>query len=200
MPLSFLAFSQGRAAPITFARHLSLEEGASPVSHNARNTLFLVERLREMGLDLGPDSQQSSAQGELPLSTTPFETLNGSFRSESARFYTLGHKRLKFFQPSPFFHIPAVDVSRCESVSQVESALRRSWALRLRQLQSAREWLQGLGADVQLAAKGTQLLLRPKGVEGPAPRVQSCTCFVYLTEAVADTEWSGRAIRSLSSI
>ncbi len=112
------------------------------MSQNARNTVFLAQRLREMGLNLGPDSQQSSAQGELPLSSTPFETLEGSFRSESARFYTLGHNRLKFFYPSPFFHVPAVDVSRCESVSQIESALRRSWALRLRQLQSAREWLQ----------------------------------------------------------
>ncbi len=145
------------------------------MSHNARNTLFLVQRLREMGLDLGPDSQQSSAQGELPLSTTPFETLSGSFRLQSARFYTLGHNRLKFFQPSPFFHIPAVDVSRCESASQVESALRRSWAVQLRQLQSAQEWLRGLGADVKLAAKGTQLLLALTGVEGPAARVQSRT-------------------------
>ncbi len=164
-----------RRGPITSARDPSLEEGVSPVSQSARNTLFLVQRLREMGLDLGPDSQRSSAQGELPLSTTPFETLEGSFRSERARFYTLGHNRLKFFQPSPFFHVPAVDVSRCKTVSQIESALRRSWALRLRQLRSAHEWLQGLGSRVQVAGKGTQLLLRLTGVEGPPARVQSRT-------------------------
>ncbi len=145
------------------------------MTQNARNTLFLVQRLREMGLDLGPDSQQSSAQGQLPLSATPFETLEGSFRSESARFYTLGHNRLKFFQPSPFFYVPAVDVSRCESVPQIESALRRSWAMRLRQLQSAHEWLLGLCADVHVAGKGTQLLLGLTGVDGPAARVQSRT-------------------------
>ncbi len=128
-----------------------------------------------MGLELGPEAEKPSVQGELPLSATPFETLNGSFRAESARFYTLGHSRLKFFQPSPFFHVPAVDVSRCESVPQLESALRRSWALRLRQLEAAQEWLQALGAEVRVVARGTQLLLPLTGVEGPAARVQSRT-------------------------
>ena len=145
------------------------------MSQSERHTLFLVRRLREMGLDLGPEteSQGPSANGELPLSATPFDTLGGSFRAQKALFYTLGHSRLKFFQPSPFFYVPALDVSRCESAEQIEAGLRRGWALRLRQLEAAQSWLLELGADVQVAGHGTQLLLPLKGVEGPPARVLS---------------------------
>jgi DNA-binding response OmpR family regulator len=128
-----------------------------------------------MGLQLDHEAEGLSAEGELPLSTTPFETLRGSFRAERAHFYTLGHSRLKFCQPTPFFHLPAVDVSGCESIAQIESALRRAWASRSRDLYAAKAWLDGLSATMRVAARGTRLLLPLTGVDGPPAQVQSRT-------------------------
>jgi len=145
------------------------------VAHSARHTEFLAQRLRGLGLEIEHDPKRSSALGELPLEPTPFETLKGSLRPERARFYTLGHSRVKFFQPPPFFQLPAMDVSRCESSAEIESALRRAWAIHLKELRSARAWLEGLGVEPLVAGRGTLLGLPLAGVEGPPAQVQSRT-------------------------
>ena len=76
---------------------------------------------------------------------------------ERARFYTLGHNRLKFFRPPVFFDLPAVDVTRCESAHDIEAALRRTWAAALRDLAEALAWLQRLRAPTELVGGGARL-------------------------------------------
>jgi CheY-like chemotaxis protein len=126
-----------------------------------------------MGLQVAHDPEKPSAEGEMPLSTAPFETLKDPVRVDCARFYTLGYKGLKFYRPHAFFSLPSVDVSHCESRSDVESLLRQTWTAHVKELRRAREWLEQLGAKPELASKATQLLLPLSGVEGPAARVLS---------------------------
>ena len=53
-----------------------------------------------MGLELSARAEtETSVSGRLPLSPVPFETLEEPLRAPLARFYTLGHNRLKFFEP-----------------------------------------------------------------------------------------------------
>lgn len=127
------------------------------MSSAERHAEFLTERLRSFGLsvDLGPGA--ASAEGVLSLSATPFETLGRPLVVARARFYTLGHNRLKFFDPAIFFDLPALDVGRCASKSDVDFALRRAWAAQMRALGEALTWLQRLHAQTQLVAGGARL-------------------------------------------
>ena len=122
-----------------------------------RHAAFLTERLRAFGLSTQLESGNTSAEGVLPLGPTQFETLGRPFVVSRARFYTLGHNRLKFFDPAIFFDLPAVDVGRCASKYDVESALRRAWATQMRALGEALVWLQRLRAQTQLVAGGARL-------------------------------------------
>ena len=76
----------------------------------ARHTRFLVKRLHEIGLEAKHAEGETFAQGDLPLSPTPFQTLDRPFVISSARFYTLGHQKLKFHRPAVFFDLPAIDM------------------------------------------------------------------------------------------
>jgi CheY-like chemotaxis protein len=127
------------------------------MSSAERHAEFLTQRLRGFGLAVELARGDTSAEGELPLSSTPFETLHRPLLIERARFYTLGHNRLKFFRPPVFFDLPAVDVTRCESAHDVETALRRAWATALRDLGEALAWLQRLRAPTELVAGGARL-------------------------------------------
>jgi CheY-like chemotaxis protein len=122
-----------------------------------RHAEFLAERLRAFGLSVELAPGSSSAEGVLPLAATPFETLGRSLVLSRARFYTLGHNRLKFYDPAIFFDLPAVDIGRCNSKADVESALRRAWALQMRSLAEALSWLKRLDARTQLVAGGARL-------------------------------------------
>jgi CheY-like chemotaxis protein len=122
-----------------------------------RHAEFLTERLRAFGLSMHLDSGGASAEGVLGLAPTPFETLGRPLVVARARFYTLGHNRLKFFDPAIFFDLPALDVGRCNSKHDVESALRRAWAAQMRALGEALVWLQRLHAPTQLVAGGARL-------------------------------------------
>jgi CheY-like chemotaxis protein len=127
------------------------------MSSAERHAEFLSGRLRAFGLsvELGPGAV--SAEGALALSATPFETLGRPLVVARARFYTLGHNRLKFFDPAIFFDLPALDVGRCASKADVESALRRAWAGQMHALGEALTWLQRLRAQTQLVAGGARL-------------------------------------------
>jgi CheY-like chemotaxis protein len=122
-----------------------------------RHAEFLAQRLRAFGLGIELQRGGSSGEGELPLGPTPFETLGRPLVVERVRFYTLGHNRLKFFEPPVFFDLPALDVTRCESAADIESALRRTWAAVVRDLGEALSWLERLHAPTQLVAGGARL-------------------------------------------
>jgi CheY-like chemotaxis protein len=127
------------------------------MSFAERHAEFLAERLRGFGLRIELSRGSTSAEGELSLASTPFETLHRPIVIERARFYSLGHNRLKFFRPVVFFDLPAVDVTRCESATDIEAALRRAWAASLRDLGEALAWLQRLRAPTELVAGGARL-------------------------------------------
>ncbi len=127
------------------------------MSSAERHAEFLAQRLRGFGMSCELARGDTSAEGELSLSSTPFDTLHRPLVIERARFYTLGHNRLKFFRPPVFFDLPAVDVTRCESAHDVETALRRAWAAALRDLGEALAWLQRLRAPTELVAGGARL-------------------------------------------
>jgi len=131
--------------------------GEGEMSFAERHAEFLAQRLRAFGLGVELARGGTSAEGELPLRPTPFETLSRPLVIERARFYTLGHNRLKLFQPPVFFDLPALDVTRCESAADIEAALRRAWAASLRDLGEALAWLQRLRAPTELVAGGARL-------------------------------------------
>jgi CheY-like chemotaxis protein len=145
------------------------------VSDTERHARFLIERLVAMGLEIEIADDQSSGYGRLPLAATPFPTLNEPFTLQSTSFYTLGHNRLKFFQPRAFFDLIAIDVSRCSSPVDLERALRRAWASRVRNLKDARAWLDELGAATTPSGRGTRLALPLSGTDSPPALVQSRT-------------------------
>ena len=145
------------------------------MSHKNEHTQFLVQRLGKMGIKIAQPSGKPYAEGELPLSPTPFETLAQPIRMERARFYTLGYNKLKFCSPRALFALPAVDVSRCENRAHLESALRRVWASQIHEMRAALKWLRELGAEPKIAARGAQLHLPLTGEDGPPVRIFSST-------------------------
>ncbi len=143
------------------------------MSSAERHAEFLTARLRSFGLSVDLAPSGPSAEGVLPLGATPFETLGRPLVFSRARFYTLGHNRLKFYDPAIFFDLPALDVGRCNSKSDIEGALRRTWAAQMRALGEALTWLKRLDAETQLVAGGARLRFMD-GESGPievrAPR------------------------------
>jgi len=143
------------------------------MSSAERHAEFLAQRLRGFGLSIELGPRAVSLEGALQLAATPFETLGRPLVFARARFYSLGHNRLKFFDPAIFFDLPALDVSRCASKAEIESALRRAWATQMRALAEALAWLRRLDAPLQLVAGGARLrFLDEQGgpIEVRAPR------------------------------
>jgi CheY-like chemotaxis protein len=140
-----------------------------------RHTEFLLRRLASMGIRVRGNPDGCSATGRLELSRRPFETFGDPLILSGARFYTLGHNRLKFFHPPALFDLPALDVSRCHSAIAIEAALRSAWSAAHRDLVQARERLRRLGADIGSAAQGTRLLLALSGLPHPPIAVRSPT-------------------------
>jgi len=122
-----------------------------------RHAEFLAGRLRSFGLSVELPPNAPSAEGVLPLGPTPFETLGRPLVFSRARFYTLGHNRLKFYDPAIFFDLPPLDVARCGGKADLEGALRRAWAAQMRALGEALTWLERLDARTQLVAGGARL-------------------------------------------
>jgi CheY-like chemotaxis protein len=174
------------------------------VSGAERHTRFLIERLVAMGLEIEVAGDERAGYGRLPLAATPFPTLDEPFTLQSASFYTLGHNRLKFFQPRAFFDLIAIEVSRCASLADLERALRRAWANRLRDLKDARAWLEELGASTTPLGRGTRLALPLSGAESPPALVQSRTEIQLpsggLLARVPATDPSSRRYRPLQTL
>ena len=116
------------------------------MSDATRLAQFLAKRLGEMGVEVRFVDGDRSAMGELSLSSTPFPSLDTPLVLASARFYTLGHNRLKFFSPSPFFDLAAIDVAHCATRDDVEATLRKAWNSHVLELRAAAAWLRELGA------------------------------------------------------
>lgn len=135
-----------------------------------------------MGVDIevGPDGR--AALGSVTLSPRPFETLGPDLPVARARFYTIGHSRIKLWHPQELFQLPAVDVGRCDTRDDLERALRDAWSSHIAALREARAWLRALGAPTQIEARGTRLLLPLTG-EGTAPAQVISTREVLLPSA-----------------
>lgn len=133
------------------------------MSDPVRLTEFLVRRLSQMGLDVHWCDGDPCAEGELPLGPTPFPTLGEPFVISKALFYTLGHARLKFFAPAPFFDLPALEIGSCRQSAEIESALRRAWSQHQSELRGARAWLSELGASTRTSSHDTRLWLELAG-------------------------------------
>jgi CheY-like chemotaxis protein len=146
------------------------ESSLTPEQRHAR---FLANRLERIGIQIEIEEGATSGVGVLPLTPSPFSTLERPLVAEQARFYTLRHNRIKMFDPAPLFALPALDVGFCETIASVESALRRAWAIHLRGLQEAQRWLRSLGATVLTDGAGVQLLMELPDTEGPSVRVRS---------------------------
>jgi DNA-binding response OmpR family regulator len=129
----------------------------------ARHAELLARRLRAMGIAVETEPGATWLRGSLELSSSPFDSLTEPLRIERAAFYTLGHGRLKFYQPRILFDLPAIEVGACETRLDVERALRRAWQTVQRDLLAARGWLEGLGSSVHVARHGTRLRLASSG-------------------------------------
>lgn len=136
-----------------------------------RHTGFLVSRLRALGVDVA-EPVDGAATGVLRLSAVAFESLGEPFYTEVARFYTLGHARLKFFDPPALFDLQALDVARVRARGEIESLLRRAWTAHVRSLRDARTRFERIGARVRVGGRGARLLLGVPGLDGPAAIVR----------------------------
>jgi two-component system chemotaxis response regulator CheY len=144
-----------------------------------RHAQFLVERLRAIGVSVELPAGAATGEGILELSSTPFETLGQPFVLERARFYTLGHNRIKLFDPRILFALAAVDVSRCENLLTLQTAVHRAWMNHVRDLRTAFGWLGSLGASVRVGDRGTAVLLDLPDIKGPPVRVRSRREFLF---------------------
>lgn len=132
-----------------------------------QQTRFIVQRLAQMNVTVQTGRDGQGASGHLTLTDEPLEAFGRPIVIRKARFYTLGHCRLKFYDPQVLFDLPAVDISRCESAADVDQALRRVWGERRRRLRAAKDRLGRLGCDIGSGAHGTRLLMALTGMSGP---------------------------------
>jgi CheY-like chemotaxis protein len=134
------------------------------VSTASRHTEFLAARLRAIGLELEPFRPgDTSVTGALSLSPAPFPTLTRPVRVATARFYSLGHARLKFFEPAAFFRLRPLEVAGCSVGEAIERALRRDWGAHIEELRQALEWLGGIAARTRIGDHGSRLELELPG-------------------------------------
>ena len=143
------------------------------MNSDERQARFLVDRLQGMGLVVKLSGQPAAGVGTLPLRPDPFATLDGRLCADHARFFTVGHDRLKFFAPLTLFDLPAINVGQLESAAQIETALRRAWLLRIQELEAARAWLSGLSARFEVSGRGTRIWLPLTGCDGPSAGIWS---------------------------
>lgn len=106
-----------------------------------------VLKKRFEGMGLSPESLPGGAAllVTLPLSAEPFQTPAGKRPIRAARFYTVGHDRVKFTSPRAFAFLPLLRILDCEKASQIESRLRESWDAWIESQREADHWLRELG-------------------------------------------------------
>ncbi len=115
-----------------------------------RRQRVLERRFREMGLETGMLPGGRAVVVTLPLGPLPFETPEGPRVLRAARFYTIGHDRIKCMAPRALFHLPPIRVLDCEKADDLETRIRSVWAQRLELLRDARRWLDRLGVEVDV--------------------------------------------------
>jgi CheY-like chemotaxis protein len=146
------------------------ESGLSPGEQHAR---FLQAKLRRLGIEVELEQAATSGVGVLSLSPSPLPTLEKPFTAHQARFYTLGHCRIKLFEPAPLFALQALNVGDCGSLLELEGEVRRAWAAHIRELHEARRWLKRLGVRVRTDRNAVRLLVHLAGIDGPPALVRS---------------------------
>ncbi len=138
-------------------------------SRGGRRRKGVEARLRAMGLRARPLSGGRAFVAELPLSSEPFQTLEGPRRLESMLFSTVGADRLKCLQPRMLFQLPLLPIGDCESAASVEARIRSAWRAHVAALRRASSWLQQLGIECETSAGGS-ILTFPIGDEDPNVR------------------------------
>ncbi len=105
----------------------------------------LKKRFEGMGLSPEELPGGSALVVTLPLSPEPFQTPSGKRVIRSARFYTVGHDRVKFTSPRALAFLPMLRVLDCEKTAQIEARLREAWAVWIEAQTEAGQWLRELG-------------------------------------------------------
>ncbi len=123
-----------------------------------RRQEVLLKRFEAMGLSPERVSSGSSLVVTLPLGPEPFETPTGPRPVRAARFYTVGHDRVKFASPRAFAYLPLIRILDCEKVSDVEDRLRKAWAAWLARQSAVRAWLEEIGTHPE--AEGANPMCR----------------------------------------
>ena len=109
-----------------------------------------------MGLEVGLLPGGRAVVATLPLEPLPFETPEGPRVLRAARFYTIGHDRIKCMAPRALFHLPPIRVLDCEKAADLEARIRSVWTRRLELLRAARHWLDRMGVAIDAAQGAPQ--------------------------------------------
>jgi hypothetical protein len=113
-----------------------------------------VLKKRFEGMGLAPQELPGGSTWvvSLPLSEEPFATSTGRRAIRSARFYTVGHDRVKFTSPRAFAFLPLLRILDCEKAIEIEARLREAWAAWVEAQNEAAEWLRELGLIPEIDA------------------------------------------------
>ncbi len=126
----------------------------------------LKKRFEGMGLSPEELPGGSTLVVTLPLSAEPFETSSGRRSIRSARFYTVGHDRVKFTSPRAFSFLPLLRILDCEKSIEIEARLREAWAAWVEAQREAAFWLRELGLTPEID-EGLPLCRFSLGLEEP---------------------------------
>ena len=137
---------------------------------STRQLRAVAKRLRGMGLPLEPVAGGRSVSAALPLGPAPFAMPEGSRSIEVARFFTVGHDRIKFVAPRAFSYLPLLRIQDCESSAEIEMRLRAAWQQWMGNLARSRSWLEKLGAMLEVE-DDCPLCYFPLSLESPEARV-----------------------------
>lgn len=105
----------------------------------------LKKRFEGMGLSPEELPGGSTLVVTLPLSAEPFATPSGHRAIRSARFYTVGHDRVKFTSPRALAFLPLLRILDCEKAIEIEARLREAWDAWVEAQTEAGAWLRELG-------------------------------------------------------
>jgi CheY-like chemotaxis protein len=115
-----------------------------------------------------PDGQ--SLLVSMSLSPAPFESIASPLTIERIIFVTVGSDLIKCLRPRPIFGLSLINVRGCKDVTSLESAIRRAWRERTRNLRAAKRWLSQIGIDAT-ACQGASAIGFPLPGESPDTRI-----------------------------
>ncbi|MDJ0866388.1 MAG: response regulator [Myxococcota bacterium] len=129
-----------------------------------RRQQVIKRRFEAMGLEAGLLPPGRAVVVTLPLGPEPFAAPGGSRRLRAARFFTVGHDRIKCLAPRALFYLPLIRITDCETAGDLEERIRAAWRARLAELTRTRQWLEGLGVKPE-SPHGAPLWQVPLGLE-----------------------------------